>query len=247
MSPSRSQPLPVPRSPCWCLLPPCEHSSCDGSQLSSFLKVFAGVSETHFFRLRMEGTRHLQLGLLSPRTGMLTFVGLEKPQGQVERKPKAMLGQTHCFHFYPKSEGNQGECCQPLQIAWKTLQAKSEHAHTHTHTNTCARAHMCIHTHAHTCRHAHTRLSRVCEALRSGPASDPFQFIKRVVTPTNFLVHKITRIRVSGSAWCPGAWQRGLLAAPHFSPPLSASQTVRSSEQAAVFPTDTQTPVFLVK
>lgn len=104
----------------------------------------------------MEGAGHLQLGLLSPRTGMLTFVGLEKPQGQIERKPPATLGQTHCFHFHPKSEGNQGECCPPLQIAWRTLQAKSEHAHTHAHTRTRVHVHTCAYIHMHT--HADMRI-----------------------------------------------------------------------------------------
>ena len=50
-----------------------------------------------------------------------------------------------------------------------------------------------------------------------------------------------------------GVYQEGPLAAPCFGSPFGGRQTgprgtaVRSSEQAAVFPTDTQTPVFLVK
>lgn len=40
------------------------------------------------------------------------------PRGRlalVEREPEAAFGQTHCFYFHPKSEGSQGESCQPLR------------------------------------------------------------------------------------------------------------------------------------
>ena len=249
----RSQPLavPRPRAHTGASLPflPVNGAALIGANSCHFRRSFQESLKLIFSGVRTPGRhRHLRLERqnscvsCTARTEHVQWLYCEWETrrvwlpGQEERKPQAVFGQTCCFYFPSESKGTHSESCQLTGAARRKLKARPEH--TGARTIPGGRRGGC---------------SRRSEGPVGWPSKGAAQIPQVCGHPRPFPWSHDHRICFRLSSVPRGVYQEGPLAAPCYGSPFGGGRTgprgtaVRSSEQAAVFPTDTQTPVFLVK